>query len=91
MTKLRDVIWGDVTNVMDGDTFNIHITHVGRLNRLTYNEYERIRIARLDAPELPSAYGFLAKRQLKHQLKGRHVKCVIHSRDRFGRLICTVE
>lgn len=90
MKNMADVIWGDVKNILDGDTFDIHVTHIGILNRFTYNEHERIRLIAADAPELSSQFGFYAKQQLERQLNGRHVKCVIRSRDKFGRSVCEV-
>lgn len=87
---MADVVWGDVTSVLDGDTFVIYVTHVGKLNSFSYNDYETIRIAGTDAPELPSRGGVLAKQRLERKLRGRHVKCVIQSRDKFGRLVCAV-
>jgi len=85
-----DIIWGDVVEVIDGDTFNIKVTHVGEGNQYEYKDYERIRIERIDAPELPSPAGKRAKRDLERSIMGKFVQCDIRTRDTYGRLICKV-
>lgn len=87
---MADVIWGDVVNVVDGDTFDVNVTHPARANKMTYNNQERIRIAGIDAPEIPSASGLRAKHHVEKHLLGKHVKLTIQSRDTYGRLVCDV-
>ena len=87
---MYDVIWGDVTNVVDGDTFDLRVTHHGTHNKFPYNNQERIRIASIDAPVLPTAPGVRAKHQLELAISGKRVKCEVHSRDTYHRLICGV-
>ena len=87
---MTDRIWGDVVEVIDGDTFKIKVTHVGRDNQYEYGDYERIRIERIDAPELPSLAGKRAKRDLERVIMGKFIRCNIRARDAYGRLICNV-
>lgn len=87
---MTDTIWGTVTNVTDGDTFDIHVTHYNKNNQKTYNNDERIRITSIDTPELPSSAGYRAKQNLEHAIGGKNVKCIIQARDNYGRLVCDV-
>ena len=82
-----DQIKGKVVRVIDGDTFDVRVTHVKRTNQYNYNDFERIRIAKINASELGTAKGSIAKRKLLLKLNGRSVLCSIRSRDVFGRLI----
>ncbi|MBC8520901.1 MAG: hypothetical protein H8D26_02760 [Methanomicrobia archaeon] len=85
---MTDVIWGDVVKVIDGDTFDIKVTHVSRGNQYEYKDHERIRIEEIDAPELPSPAGKRAKQDLEHAIIGKFVRCDIRTRDTYRRLIC---
>lgn len=87
---MADVLWGTVTNIVDGDTFDLHVTHCGQMKKLQYGNQERIRIAGTDAPELGSRSGLNAKLHLERVLKGRRVRCDIQARDKYGRLVCFV-
>lgn len=87
---MSDIIWGKVTEVIDGDTFDVNVTHYQKGNSYTYNNYERIRIASKNAPEMGSLGGAVAKIQLETKISGRSVKLAIHSRDTYQRLVCNV-
>lgn len=87
---MADVIWGDVTQVIDGDTFDVNVTHYSRTNAVRYNDRERIRVAGIDAPELRTRFGLRAKQQLERALLGEHVRLNVQSRDVYGRLVCQV-
>lgn len=87
---MTDRIWGDVVEVIDGDTFKIKVTRVSRDNQYKYKDYERIRIERIDAPELPSPAGKRAKRGLERAIMDKFIRCDIRARDTYGRLICNV-
>lgn len=87
---MYDVIWGDVLNVVDGDTFDLRVTHHAEHNKFRYNNQERIRIAEIDAPELATIAGVRAKQHLERAINGKRVKCDVHSRDTYHRLICAV-
>jgi len=87
---MTEVIWGDVVEVIDGDTFDIKVTHARRGNQHAYKNHERIRIEEIDAPELPSPAGKRAKQDLERAILGKFVRCEIRTRDKYGRLICKV-
>ncbi len=87
---MSDIIWGDVINIVDGDTFDLRVTHEGKNNVHDYGDEERIRIEDIDAPEIPSASGQRLKDALEKKMLGKHVKCSIRDRDDYGRLVCKV-
>ena len=63
---MADIIQGPVTHVIDGDTFDMQVTHTGKFNEYDdYNQYERIRIADIDAPELGTRQGRIARDRLQ--------------------------
>lgn len=85
-----DTIRGPVTEVIDGDTFDMEVTHVGKSNLKKYKDNEWIRIADIDAPELPSKSGQRAKNDLEKAIGGKQVRCSVQARDNYGRLVCGV-
>jgi endonuclease YncB( thermonuclease family) len=85
-----DIIWGKVTNIVDGDTFDINVTHDSEDNEYEYSGEERIRIADIDEPELNTKAGERAKKDLEEKLLNENVKCKIKSRDKYDRLVCDV-
>lgn len=87
---MAGVLWGDVAEVIDGDTFDVKVTHYSKQNQREYNNKERVRIASIDAPELPSPLGYTAKQKLERRIGGKHVRLGIQSRDTYGRLVCDV-
>lgn len=91
---MSDVIWGDVIQVVDGDTFDVRVTIQSPFNSRLYDPCERIRLAGVDAPELPSAAGYAAGAALLRLLYaprlGGHVRLEIQARDVFHRLVCKV-
>ena len=86
-----DIIRGEVVNVIDGDTFDVKVTHFHQDNDNDYKSKERVRIDGVDAPELPTRAGKRAKRDLSDALLGEEVELHIYSRDTYGRLIADVE
>jgi endonuclease YncB( thermonuclease family) len=88
---MADTIRGPVTNVIDGDTFDMKVTHVGESNKNKYNNEERIRIADIDAPELRTSAGKRSKEQLSRKLNGKQIRCYIQARDTYGRIVAEVQ
>jgi len=84
---MGDVIWGDVYNVVDGDTFDMEVTGRALSNEYDYNENERIRLAGLDAPELDTREGKRSKRFLAKAIDGRHVRVDVKARDHYRRVV----
>lgn len=87
---MLDQIRGKVSRIIDGDTFDINVSHFNTNNRYKYNSNERIRIAGFNSKELGSAGGLQDRRMLALKLHGKSVRCSIRSRDVFGRLVADV-
>ena len=88
---MADWIEGPVTQIMDGDTFDMRVEWVGKGNAHRYNISERIRVAGVDAPELSSPSGEAAKQRLQDSIGGRYVRCTVQARDTYGRPVCQVQ
>ncbi|WP_455654307.1 thermonuclease family protein [Phascolarctobacterium sp.] len=73
-------ISGQVTYVIDGDTFQLS-SQLGDI---------RIRVADIDAPELSQPYGKKAKSYLKSLVESETVVCNILEKDRYGRYIAKI-
>lgn len=87
---MKDILQGPVIRVIDGDTFDLRVIHVGVNNQNDYKDEERIRIANIDAPELRSPGGSRSRDLLVRRLNGREVKCFVEARDTYGRLVADV-
>ena len=85
-----DRIKGKVTNVVDGDTFDVNVTWVSPANTYKYNVSERIRINQIDAPEVYEPGYVTATDKLRRRIGGKMVSLAVHSRDAYRRLICDV-
>jgi endonuclease YncB( thermonuclease family) len=88
---MTDTIRGQVTNIVDGDTFDMKITHVGKINKNKYKNVERIRISDVDEPELNTPTGKKSKDKLKKKLMGKEVRCYIQARESYGRIVAKVK
>ena len=88
---MADIIEGPVIRVIDGDTFEMQVTRIGESNEYDYNQCERIRIADIDAPELGTLQGRIARDRLQQALQGRMVRCTVQTRDVYGRIVASVE
>lgn len=88
---MTDTIRGPVIKIIDGDTFDMKVTHTGKDNKNKYNDEERIRIEGIDAPELGTPAGQKAKDDLERKYAGKEVRCYIQTRDDYGRLIAEVK
>lgn len=88
---MADVIQGPVTQVVDGDTFDMTVTYANPTNKIRYNHSERIRIASIDAPELNTPAGKRSKDALERKLKGKWVSCTVQARDTYSRIVADVK
>ena len=88
---MADIIEGPVIRVIDGDTFDMQVAHTRKSNEYGYNQYERIRIADIDAPELRTWQGKIAKVRLQNALQGTIVRCTVKTRDDYERIVASVE
>ena len=87
---MADIVEGPVTSVVDGDTFDMRVTHIGTKNKIKYNDVERIRIAGIDAPELDTVAGKHSKEALQKKFSGKTVRCTVQARDTYHRLVADV-
>ena len=87
---MADIIRGPVTNVVDGATFEMKVTHVGKDNSEKYNNKERLRISGVDAPELKTSEGQEAKKLLEDKISGKELMCTVHARETSGRIVADV-
>jgi endonuclease YncB( thermonuclease family) len=87
---MADTIIVTVTSVVDGDTFNADVDAQEAGNREKYRPVERIRIANIDAAELPSRQGRTDKEKLDQAIRGKRLRCSVQSRDAYGRLVCRI-
>jgi len=88
---MADTIRGPVTKVVDGDTFDMKVTHTGKDNQYDYSNSERIRIANFDAAELGSFGGYRDKAKLQKAILGKEVRCYVQSRDSYHRVVAEVK
>jgi endonuclease YncB( thermonuclease family) len=88
---MADTIRGPVIEIIDGDTFDMKVTHTGKDNKTSYKDQERIRIAAIDEPELRTPAGQRSKDKLEGKLKGKEVRCYVQARDDYGRLVAEVK
>lgn len=85
-----DWIEGPVTQIVDGDTFDMQVEWVGESNSSQYNNEERIRVRGVDAPEVGTAGAAAATEALRKRFGGQYVHCDVHTRDTYSRLVCDV-
>jgi len=89
-TAAQDEAYGTVTNVLDGDTFDVAIEKAdSRIN----SRVERIRLADVDSPEMDTEQGTAARDFAYAVLMNKRVFLDIddrseNGRDPYGRLVC---
>ena len=84
------VIKGLVTNVVDGDTVDIDVTHIDPANKHIYRPSERIRIYGYNAPELDTPEGWTEKKELEKELLGKKLTLLTRLRDKNGRIVAKI-
>lgn len=73
-----DFIKSKVTNVVDGDTFDVE-------------NGERVRLTLIDAPEFPKGcFSLESKNRLSELINGKTVKILGNKKDNFGRILTMV-
>lgn len=80
---MLDTAIGPIVRVIDGNSFQMQVTHIGRHNKYAYGNYETVFIA-------PRAVGPNDAR-LSMAVIGRRVKCMVRYRDQYNRLFSDVE
>ncbi len=87
---MGDGIGGPVLKCLNGNTFEMSVTHFRKDNQAQYDKIERISIAKVDNPEDPQ-YGQTTQEDLERALKGRFVTCNVQYRDsKTDVLVCNV-
>lgn len=82
----KDFLIGNVSHVLDGDTFAITVTRVGKNNRHAYELEEKVRINKLKPAEIVSLIGARPKPLLERILKKREVMCLVNSKEPGGKI-----
>lgn len=82
----KDFIIGNVTTVLDDDTFKMAVTRVGKNNKDLYNGEEEVVIATLRSSEIVQLIGDHPKPLLERMLMNREVMCLISARGAAGRI-----
>ena len=90
VTAAQDEAYGMVTNVLDGDTFDITIE---KADSRIASSVERIRLADVDSPEMDTPGGLTARDFTYAVLMNKRVFLDIddrsgNGRDPYGRLVC---
>ncbi len=87
---MGDGIGGYVLRCLTGNTFEISVTHFRKDNKDTYDNLERITIAKVDDPYDPQ-YGDTTVEDLERALKGKFVTCNVQYREsKTDTLVCNV-
>jgi len=80
---MLDTAIGPIIRVIDANTFQMQVTHIGTHNKYPYGNYETVFIA--PKPTTPNSVS------LSTALVGRRVKCMVRHRDNYNRLFADVE
>ena len=88
---MPDIIKGLVTNVVDGNTFELRVTHAPGDNNGTNGKNEKIRIAEIDASESNFFTSYGAKKDLENAILDKEVRCYVQAKDENNMLIAKVE
>ena len=86
----EDVIHGQLLNVIDGQNFNMRVTHLGKGNRFRYKQEEAIRVKEVKVGEQIVAGDQLNKEGLEKILTGHALKCLVESRNKMGSLVSKI-
>ena len=80
---MLDTAIGPIIRVIDGSSFQMQVTHIGKHNKYPYGNFETVFIA---TPEVPNP----KSTKLSAALVGRRVKCSVRHRDNYNRLYADV-
>ena len=87
----KDFIVGNVTSVLDGETFQVSVDRIGKRNLQVYGDTERIHMKKLKLRENVWMTGVFTKPQLERMFRGKKVLCRVSSRDLSGRIVADVQ
>lgn len=78
---------GEIVRVVDGDTCILDLDMGMRI----WQKHVRVRIAKIDAPELSTAEGKAAKTYIEGMVSiGQSVVVTSHAFDKYGRLLASI-
>jgi endonuclease YncB( thermonuclease family) len=76
--SFAEELTGEIVGVHDGDTVTV----------LTADKTQvKIRLAKIDAPELSQPYGMQSKKTLSQEVFGKNVKVIWDEKDKYGRTV----
>ena len=81
--NMLDTAIGPILKIIDGNSFQMQVTHIGKHNVYGYGNYEIVCIAPNPNARNPTP--------LSPLLIGRRVKCNVRNRDSYNRLFADVE
>ena len=87
---MTDIIWGNGSQVISGDSFVLKVTHRKNGNKSDYSDSEKIRITDADLPGLPDEQKDWAPNTLLGCIKDAFLKCEVDSRDDGGVILAKV-
>ena len=80
---MLDTVIGPIIRIIDRNSFQMQVTHIGRHNKYVYGNYETVYIAPNPNPQNGTP--------LSPALIGRRVRCKVRNRDNYNRLSADVE
>ena len=83
-------IKGLVTNIVDGNTFEISIHNTNGYGTAPDKHLEIIRIHGMNKPSTSTLSGILAKLELEKKIVGRTLECEIIEKDELDQLIAII-
>jgi hypothetical protein len=87
---MTDIIWGNVGKILDGQIFELNLTHRKDGNKNDYSDLEKIKFFETDIVTLPADVSQCTKEQTEQILPGLFVKCEIKEKDNEGFLLASV-
>jgi hypothetical protein len=87
---MNEIIYGNVTKIVDKNTIQIELTFEVSNNHFVYNSTEKIKLLSLLTPNQTKSKRKFEKEELEKYLIGQEVECHIHGRDNMARLVAEV-
>ena len=87
---MTDIIWGNVSKVLSGNSFVLNVTHRKNGNRHDYSDTEKITMISADLPGLPHNEKEWNLEALKDCVINAFLKCEVDQRDESGILLAKI-
>jgi hypothetical protein len=84
---MTDIIWGNGSKVLSGNSFVLNVTHRKDGNKHDYSDSEKIIIIAADLPGLPHNESDWGEETLKTCVIDAFLKCEVSKRDETGILL----